>query len=592
MQFQRLGPYRIGKKLGQGGMGAVYEAVDATSGEAAAVKVLTPALASEEGFRSRFEAEIESLKKLRHPNIVRLYGYGEQDGVLFYGMELVRGTSLEEELRAGRRFEWREVTQLTVKLCRALKHAHDAGVIHRDIKPANLMLTEDGDVKLSDFGIARLYGNVRMTNDGGLLGTAEYMSPEQAEGRRVTDRCDQYSLGGVMYALLAGRPPFRAASLVEMLQLQRFSEPDPVRRYAPNTPAELEGIISQLLAKDPDARFVNCTLLGRALEAMEHGLTLAATRGGSKIVIAPPDKPASAPTRHDGLAATIAPSDAEGVTKESEYELDVPQATEATRAYSEAVADQEQESEAQAKDSASRFTKVGEDKEAHRSWYSEMAASFGSLQTLGIVALLAILLAGVMYLMRRPSADQLYHDIQTLVSDGKTDEAQSKIDAFAQYYPDDSRTAELVAYRDHLDLGRPVERAYSDANRLVRLNPELAAARFQALIDVYGDSTADSQPAAHYVEQAKQQLRRLQKQLAEQIREDLRLLQIRLKRAEALSTTDPPAARKIWQGIIELYGEKHWAATVVAQARTLLAAAEETDSDGKSNSEVGSAEKP
>ena len=168
-------------------------------------------------------------------------------------MELVRGSSLEDELRAGRRFDWREVTDLAIKLCRALKHAHDSGVIHRDIKPANLLLSEDGEIKLSDFGIARLFGNTRLTSDGGVLGTAEYMAPEQADGRVVTDRCDQYSLGGVMYALLAGRPPFRAGTLLEMLQLQRYAEPEPVRRYAPDTPGRAGSNHPPVAGKGPAA---------------------------------------------------------------------------------------------------------------------------------------------------------------------------------------------------------------------------------------------------------------------------------------------------------------------------------------------------
>ena len=202
MQLTRLGPYEIEKPLGKGGMGSVYAATDSQTGQRVAIKALTPQLAMAEGFRERFESEIESLKTLKHDGIVRLYGYGEQDGVLFYSMELVEGISLEDELKAGRRFNWREVTNIAVQLSLALKHAHDHGIIHRDIKPANILLYDDEHVKLADFGIARLFGTTSLTTAGGVLGTADYMSPEQADGRPVTARCDQYSLGGVMYALL------------------------------------------------------------------------------------------------------------------------------------------------------------------------------------------------------------------------------------------------------------------------------------------------------------------------------------------------------------------------------------------------------
>ncbi len=208
--FQHLGPYEIGKTLGQGGMGTVYEGTvrgqaDQPQGERVAIKVLNPQFAMEEGFRERFEAEIESLKILRHENIVRLFGYGEQDGVLYYAMELVDGPSLEDELNAGQRFNWREVTEIGIAVCKALKHAHDHGVVHRDLKPANLLLANRRQVKLSDFGIARLFGSNQLTQVGGLLGTAEFMSPEQADGRPVTDRCDQYS-SGIVLARNGGRP--------------------------------------------------------------------------------------------------------------------------------------------------------------------------------------------------------------------------------------------------------------------------------------------------------------------------------------------------------------------------------------------------
>ena len=192
---------------------------------------------------------------------------------LFYSMELVEGVSLEDELKAGRRFNWREVTSIAIQLSLALKHAHDHGIVHRDIKPANILLYGDDRVKLADFGIARLFGTTQLTTAGGVLGTADYMSPEQADGRPVTARCDQYSLGGVMYALLAGRPPFLAKNLPQMLQLQRFAKPEPVRRYAPDTPEQLERVIMQLLSKNPAERFPNTQVLARHLQAMVNALS-------------------------------------------------------------------------------------------------------------------------------------------------------------------------------------------------------------------------------------------------------------------------------------------------------------------------------
>lgn len=309
MEFHQLGPYRITRRLGRGGMGAVFEGVDDATGQTAAVKILSPVLAGDPGFRDRFEAEIETLKKLRHPNIVRLFGWGEEEGHLFYSMELVHGANLEQELRNGRRFTWREVTDLGLRLCKALKHAHDRGVIHRDIKPANLMLTPEGDLKLSDFGIAKLFGNTGMTVDGGVLGTAEYMSPEQADGRPVTSRCDLYSVGGVFYALLAGRPPFRAKTLPEMLQLQRFAAAEPVRRYAPDTPEELEQIVAQLLEKDPERRIPNALVLGRRLAAMARGLSLPGDEASPAAESDTDFELGPAPSAHKPAADIAAPND-------------------------------------------------------------------------------------------------------------------------------------------------------------------------------------------------------------------------------------------------------------------------------------------
>lgn len=574
MQLEQLGPYRLGKKLGQGGMGTVYDGVDSETGEAAAIKVLAPGLATEEGFRARFEAEIESLKKLRHPNIVRLYGYGEEAGTLFYAMERVDGTSLEDELRRGRRFEWREVTQISIKLCRALKHAHDHGVIHRDLKPANLLLTPEGDIKLSDFGIARLFGNTRMTSDGGVLGTAEYMAPEQAEGRVVTDRCDQYSLGGVMYALLAGRPPFKAKSLVEMLQLQRFAEPEPVTRFAPDTPAELARIVHQLLEKEPQKRFSNTLILSRSLEAMERGLSISMDRGDD-FVLAPDASPDTSFGDPGALAPTMSPTQLADALRPPATSTPQFQQTEATLLFG-APSDKSVDSLREVSDTAAaRFIKVEQEREQRGSDLRGALEGLLAPQTLTLIVALLLLVAAGWYLMQPPSADSLYEQIETATAGGDVEslkDNKSRIASFLKYYPDDPRSEKMRSLQEEADQAHPIQRAFTEAKRYALINPEFAVAKFQAVIDVYEVGDSESDVARHYVKLARQQLKRLQKQIADRVDDDRKLLQTRLDRAAELATDNPQAARKIYQGIIELYAEKPWAAELVGKAKTALAA--------------------
>lgn len=310
MTFEQLGPYQIVRKLGRGGMGVVYEGVDEETGQRAAVKILSTALNDEEDFRQRFEAEIEALRKLKHPNIVRLFGFGQHQGHLFYAMELVDGPSLESELRHGRRFDWREAAQIGIQVCRGLRHAHDRGVIHRDLKPGNLLVASDGTVKLSDFGIAQLFGRARLTSVGSVLGTIEYMAPEQAEARLVDHRADLYSLGGVLYAVLAQRPPLRAQTVPEMLEKLRAARPEPVGRYATDVPADLEQTISQLLERDPDKRIGNARIVSRHLEAMLRALSPETAIGpesesdaGFDLSIAAAKPEAPSPEPHAPLAA-------------------------------------------------------------------------------------------------------------------------------------------------------------------------------------------------------------------------------------------------------------------------------------------------
>lgn len=275
----QLGPYTIQSRLGRGGMGAVYEAVDTTSGDTVAVKVLASHLADDPGVRSRFEAEIEALKNLRHPGIVRLLAFGEQDDQPFFAMELVRGKSLEQILRAGRRFTWQETVAMAIEITRALKVAHDNGIVHRDLKPANLLVADAPagtdpvadrvTVKLADFGIAKLFGGVGHTALGHVVGTAEYMAPEQAAGRPIDHRADLYALGLVMYAMLTGSPPFRGTQLTEVIDKQRRATAPRVASLVADVPPEFDELVARLLSKEPAQRPASALALGRLLLAIE-----------------------------------------------------------------------------------------------------------------------------------------------------------------------------------------------------------------------------------------------------------------------------------------------------------------------------------
>ena len=445
---EKLGPYRIGKTLGKGGMGAVYHGTHVETGEIVAVKALSPHLAVSEGFRDRFEAEIESLRTLRHAGIVRLFGYGEEEGLLFYAMELVNGPSLEQELRNGRRFNWRETAMIATQVCRALKHAHDHGVVHRDIKPANILLGEKGQVKLADFGIARLFGSSGVTVAGGVLGTADYMSPEQAAGQPVTSRCDQYSLGGVMYALLSGRPPFRANDLPTMLQLQRFSTPEPVGRYAPNTPRQLEKVIAQLLEKDPADRFPNTLVLAKHLEAMVRALGKPAEDdfdvydGGIDVEVS--DELSNAvtigPNEYDSANSSIESDDDSAIS--IEYVSD------STPSQSMVASPAANEIEISEPEPIRSYTAVdyGEKKEAP-AW--RLLAG-----QLLVFALSVGMIGGIIWWWTRPlSSEALYQRIAAAHEEGSTDLlARDSVNEFVERFPDDERLAEVQEWGEVMDL--------------------------------------------------------------------------------------------------------------------------------------------
>jgi serine/threonine-protein kinase len=618
MKLEQLGPYKIVKKLGRGGMGTVYEAVNVLTNDPAAVKLLNPHLADEEGFRERFGTEIETLKKLRHPNIVRLFGHGIQDGHPYYAMELVRGTNLEDELQAGRRFDWRETTRAGIKLSKALKHAHDHGVIHRDLKPANLLLTAEGDIKLTDFGIARLFGNTRLTADGGLIGTAEYMAPEQAEGRQVTPHADLYSLGCVLFAMLAGRPPFRSKSLPEMLQMQRLSDPPPVSNFAQDVPQELERIIARLLAKRGPERGANADLLARQLAAMEHGLSLPkreqpATNAGARPEFS---SFASAKTVPDQGEAPPLDYDPNAPTRVAEPELDEPplrppitvrvESTPVREAASIAAdsahagpsaAVQERPSAAPPRD---RFITVEEEeRQRELDRRRERGPVVAQIVLLSISLLTLVALAW--YFMRPPSADALYSRIEALANDEDHDRllgAADDVASFLDRFPDDERAAQIRKHQEEIELLRlerrfsnrsrqltrdasllPIERDCIEALNQISLDPQRAADELRALVHVYASADFKDDRVVQVLEIARRQLARLEQQAREQSPAYLSAIDRSLKRAGQLQSEDLEQARAIWQSIITLYQDKPWATDRVQKARRELKQSDELKKD-------------
>lgn len=296
MHPNKVGPYLIDRKIGAGGMGSVYHGVHESTGQEAAVKVLPASMAREDGFVQRFSREIDALRQLSNRHIVQLFQNGEtNDGTFYYAMEFVDGVTLTTEITDRKRLPWKEVIDFSMQIAAALKAAHDAGIVHRDLKPSNLMLTKDRVLKLTDFGVASLFASTRLTRTGGVVGTAEYMSPEQARGQRASRRSDLYSLGAVMYAMLTGRPPFTGQTANDILQKHQFAHFDKPSRYVPDLPRLLEELVCQLLEKDATKRLPDALVVMKRLEQVKTRLEMFEQNLESETM----ERPSPATTVHE-----------------------------------------------------------------------------------------------------------------------------------------------------------------------------------------------------------------------------------------------------------------------------------------------------
>src|SRR5260221_8867195 len=306
----RLGPYEVLSPLGAGGMGEVYKAKDTRLERTVAVKVLPQHLSENSDVRQRFEREAKTISSLSHPHICALYDVGNQDGVEYLVMEYLEGETLADRLGRGA-LPSEQVLRFGIEIADALDKAHRQGIVHRDLKPGNVMLTKSG-VKLLDFGLAKVVAPVsstsgfsvlatqgapNLTQEGTILGTFQYMAPEQLEGREADVRTDIFAFGAVLYEMATGRKAFSGSSRASLISSIMKEEPAPLSTVQPMTPPALDRIVKTCLAKDPEERW-------QSAHDLKSELAWIAQAGSQTGVAAPV---AASRRRKDRLAWGVAP---------------------------------------------------------------------------------------------------------------------------------------------------------------------------------------------------------------------------------------------------------------------------------------------
>ncbi|MEY3617775.1 MAG: hypothetical protein RL726_473 [Actinomycetota bacterium] len=311
--------YEMQQRIGRGGMADVYLARDLLLDRLVAIKVLFPEFATDPSFVERFRREAQSAANLNHPNIVSVYDWGRSNNTYFMAMEYIPGRTMAEALREIGQVSPDKAAEVGIEIASGLEFAHRNNVIHRDIKPGNILLGNNGSLKVADFGIARALGSAAdnsLTQVGAVMGTAAYFSPEQAQGGQPDPRSDLYSLGVVLYEMVAGRPPFTGESPMAIAYKQVHEQPQPLNEIRPDVPRAFEAIVARLLAKDPSRRYPNAQAVRDDLRRFREGLPVQALAALINRRDGDPTPTAmDAPTAVIGETPLIGPDDAATVVQ-------------------------------------------------------------------------------------------------------------------------------------------------------------------------------------------------------------------------------------------------------------------------------------